>query len=150
MRIDARYRPVQYASSSTFHPTFLYEAVWNVALCLVLVAVDRRRIVRRGRLVGVYMVGYGLGRLWVESLRIDPASRLAGLRVNIWVSLVVVAAGLALLVTGPRRAGDTAANDGEPEGAVPDDAATADDGTADHAATATPDDAGDTAEHERG
>jgi prolipoprotein diacylglyceryltransferase len=45
----------------------------------------------------MYVLGYGLGRLWVEALRIDDATRLAGVRVNIWVSLVAIGASIASL-----------------------------------------------------
>jgi len=83
-----------------FHPTFLYEGLWNLTLAAVLVRVDRRGVLKPGRLIGLWVCGYGLGRLWVESLRIDHASLLAGVRVNIWVSLVAVVVGGAVAVAG--------------------------------------------------
>ena len=48
---------------------------------------------------GLYVVGYGLGRLWVEALRIDPASHILGIRVNIWVSVLAIAGAAAWLLT---------------------------------------------------
>ena len=58
-----------------------------------------------GRLFALYVGGYALGRLWVEALRIDPASRIAGVRVNIWVSIVTLAITVAWLVATRHRSG---------------------------------------------
>ena len=102
LRIDREHRPDGYETFATFHPTFLYEALWNLALAGLLVLYERRRPGGRpGRLFALYVGGYGLGRLWVEALRIDDATRIAGVRVNIWVSLVAIAsAAVALAVLG--------------------------------------------------
>ena len=120
LEIDQAHRPAQYMDVETFHPTFLYEAVWNLLLCGLLVTIDRRRLRRSaptlitnprrasrpGSLLAVYALGYGLGRLWIEAVRIDPASLLWGVRVNIWMSgvLIVVSAGY-LLITRHRAPG---------------------------------------------
>ena len=100
-----------------FHPTFLYEALWNLALAGLLVLYERRRPgARPGTLFALYVGGYGLGRLWVEALRIDDATRLAGMRVNIWVSLLAITASivaLAVLHHRQRRAAPPT-NDDEP------------------------------------
>ncbi len=93
---------------TTFHPTFLYESLWNLALCGVLLWIDKRFHLRPGRLMAVYLVGYGAGRFWVEGLRIDPADKLGGLRWNQWVALaVVVVAGLYLVLSAGRGRADT-------------------------------------------
>jgi prolipoprotein diacylglyceryl transferase len=98
LRVDPSQRPAGYAQFATFHPTFLYESLWNLTLVGVLLVVERRLGLRPGRLFVVYVAGYAAGRLWVEGLRIDPANRIAGLRVNEWVSLLVLAACVAVLV----------------------------------------------------
>ena len=98
LEIDPQYRPDRYIDSSTFHPTFLYEALWNLALVVVLIWLDRKGVVRRGRLFAVYILGYGLGRFWVESLRSDAASLILGVRVNLWVSGLLVLGGLGWLL----------------------------------------------------
>jgi prolipoprotein diacylglyceryl transferase len=111
LAIDPANRPAGYEAVETFHPTFLYEALWNLALVVVLITVDRRRVLRPGNLFALYVGGYFLGRLWVEALRIDTASRVLGVRINIWTSLVVVVAVVAVLaVRGLRRRPD------EPDG----------------------------------
>jgi len=98
LRVDPAHRPAAYAGVATFHPTFLYEALWDLALVVVLLVVERHVRLRPGRLFAVYVAGYSLGRLWIERLRIDHANRILGLRVNEWVSLVTLTASLALLL----------------------------------------------------
>jgi len=104
LRISPDHRPPGFEHVATYHPTFLYEALWNLALAGFLVLYERRRPnARPGRLFALYVAGYALGRLWVEALRIDPASRIAGLRVNIWTSIVTLVITVAwLVVTGHR------------------------------------------------
>ena len=123
LEIDEGHRPEQYVDVETFHPTFLYEAVWNLLLCGLLLAIDRRwrrsrapalvsdprRVSRPGSLLAVYVGGYGLGRLWIEAVRIDPASLVLGVRINIWMSLLLIAASALYLLltrnTAPGRKG---------------------------------------------
>jgi len=88
LRIDPAHRMPGFEQVATYQPTFLYEALWNLALIAVLLWIERHRRLRPGRLFALYVGGYALGRLWVESLRIDHANRILGLRVNIWISLV--------------------------------------------------------------
>ena len=109
LRIDPSHRPDGYEHVATFHPTFLYEALWNLALAGLLVLCERRHPGGRpGRLFALYVGGYALGRLWVEALRIDDATRIAGVRVNIWVSLVALAAATAVFFLLGRRSGRSA------------------------------------------
>lgn len=91
--------PAGYPSGTTFHPTFLYEVLWNLALCGLLLLIDRRVRLRPGRLFAVYVLGYGIGRFWIEGLRIDPAKSGGGLRLNQWMALVIAAGAAAFLVT---------------------------------------------------
>ena len=62
----------------------------------MLLWIDRRWQLPRGSLMAVYVVGYGVGRLWVESLRIDPANELAGLRFNQWMAILAIVGGVGL------------------------------------------------------
>ncbi|MGH9134760.1 MAG: prolipoprotein diacylglyceryl transferase family protein, partial [Ilumatobacteraceae bacterium] len=71
---------------------------WNLGLFGVLLWIDRHLRLGPGRLMAVYVMGYGLGRLWVEGLRIDPADELGGLRWNQWVALAAIVGGGAYLV----------------------------------------------------
>ena len=104
VRISPDHRLPGYQHIATYHPTFLYEALWNLALAGLLILYERRRPgARPGTLFALYVAGYALGRLWVEALRIDPASHIAGLRVNIWVSIVALAASAIWLVATRHR-----------------------------------------------
>ena len=98
LRIDQNHRPPAYTDAETFHPTFLYESLWNLGLCALLVFIDRKRVLRPGSLLAVYVGGYGVGRLWVESLRIDSASLILGLRINIWMSILLIVGSLFYLI----------------------------------------------------
>ncbi len=96
-----------YGPGQLYHPTFLYESLWNLGLVAFLILLDRRRVIRPGRLFAVYIGGYFLGRLWVEALRSDEANKILGLRLNIWTSLVAIAGVLVYFaVTGLRRRPD--------------------------------------------
>lgn len=92
-----------YEPGTTFHPTFLYESLWNLALCGVLLLLDRRRPMRAGSLLAVYVGGYSVGRFLVENLRIDPANTGGGLRLNQWIALVAFVASMLYLIVDSRR-----------------------------------------------
>lgn len=100
LEIDAAHRPSGYSEAATFHPTFLYEGLWNVVLAIFLVRIERRGVLRPGYLVGLWVFGYGLGRLWVEALRVDQASLIVGVRVNTWMALAAIAVGAVVTWTG--------------------------------------------------
>ena len=98
LEIDAAHRPERYLEAATFHPTFLYEALWNLGLMAFLLWRSRRGRPAPGELLWAYVAGYGLGRLAVESLRIDPASQVFGLRINLWVAAAAVVFGTVMVV----------------------------------------------------
>jgi len=106
LRIDPGHRPAGYERYATFHPTFLYECLWDLLVVAIVLYVERRFRLRPGRLFAVYVAAYTFGRFWVELLRIDPANRIVGLRVNDWVSVFVFAAAVGVLVVSgrPQRA----------------------------------------------
>lgn len=122
LEIDPSHRPSGYADVETFHPTFLYEALWNLALVgfLIWLGPRLRRRFRPGALFAVYVMGYTVGRLWIELLRIDPANEVLGLRINVWTSILVFLGGLIalLLLRRPARAADLEA--APDEGSAPD------------------------------
>lgn len=97
LEIDDAHLPDGYASGTLFHPTFLYEVLWNLALCGLLLVIDKRVRLRPGRLLAVYVVGYSIGRFWIEGLRIDPANAGGGWRLNQWTAVVAGLAAVAYL-----------------------------------------------------
>lgn len=92
--------PAEYQGETVFHPTFLYEGLWNLGLMFLLIKVDATRRLRPAKVFWLYVFGYGLGRLWVEGLRIDEATLVGGLRVNTWMSLVIMVVALAMVLRG--------------------------------------------------
>jgi prolipoprotein diacylglyceryl transferase len=93
-------------ADTLFHPTFLYEMVWNLAAAAVLIWADRRFRLGHGRVFWLYVVLYTAGRVWIEALRIDPAETVLGLRLNVWTSILVGCAALvAFIVVGRRHPG---------------------------------------------
>jgi prolipoprotein diacylglyceryl transferase len=105
LKIDPVNRPDQYRDVVAFHPTFLYESLWNFALCGVLLWIDRRFRPKAGRLFAMYVAGYTFMRFFIERLRVDKASLVAGLRVNEWVSgaLFLIAALYLVRTRGQQR-----------------------------------------------
>ena len=80
-----------------FHPTFLYELLWNLGVAAVVVWADRRFRLGGGRAFALYLALYAVGRFWIEGLRIDDANSFAGLRLNEWVMGIVLLGSLTYL-----------------------------------------------------
>ncbi len=108
LEIDPMHRPTEYAAAETFHPTFLYESLWNVGVVVFLLWLERRVQMRRGTLFLLYAVLYGFMRFGLELIRTDTTFRFLGLSRNGWVALaVVVTAGAFLWKRGWRPANET-------------------------------------------
>ena len=90
--------PVGLPDTTLFHPTFAYEMLWNVLGALVLIWVGRTLSLQWGRLLALYLVWYGVGRAFLETIRLDPAELILGVRVNIWGALFAVLLGVILFV----------------------------------------------------
>jgi prolipoprotein diacylglyceryl transferase len=88
-----------------YHPTFLYELVWNLGVAALVLALDRKFKFGRGRAFAVYAMGYTAGRFWIEIMRTDPANSFFGIRLNVFTSVIVFLAALAYFVwaRGPRE-----------------------------------------------
>jgi prolipoprotein diacylglyceryl transferase len=98
LEIDEEHRPEQYFGSDTFHPTFLYEFVYDLIMAAVLILVGRRFRIRPPALFALYLSIYTLGRTFEELLRVDPSGHFLGQRVNFWVSIVVFVCSTAFFV----------------------------------------------------
>lgn len=133
LEIDPQHRPAGFEQFETFHPTFLYESLWNLVLCGVLLVIGQAMLRHRPwRLLACYTLGYGLGRWWIEGLRIDAAKEAGGWRLNQWMAAILIVGSLVYLVVDVMRHGRARdavlapADDAE----VNDDAEMTDDGSA--------------------
>lgn len=95
--------PVGLPEGTLFHPTFLYEIVWNLAGVAVLLLIERRWRLQWGRLLGCYLIWYGVGRAFFESIRIDPSEIFFGIRTNVWAALFAVLVGIVIVLVQRRR-----------------------------------------------
>ena len=112
LEIDLANRPNGFESYSTFHPTFLYELLWCLVVAVLLIKLPgflKQITPKQGDVFALYIFGYTAGRVWIETLRIDEANLILGLRLNIWVSLIVLIAASAYLIASKRR-GNTKEN----------------------------------------
>lgn len=121
LEIDPDHRPVGYEQFATFHPTFLYESVWDVAAFFFVIWCDRRFRLGHGRVFALYVMAYTAGRVWIEDLRIDPVelNHVLGLRLNVWTSIVCfVGAAAYFLWSRAHHPGreETVYADGAPHG----------------------------------
>lgn len=115
--------PIGLAEGTLFHPTFLYEIIWNLAGVAVLLLAERR--FRRttaqlgglsvpalgavsyrlqwGKLLGLYLIWYGIGRSVFESIRVDPSEIFLGVRTNVWAAFAAIVVGLVIIIVQTRR-----------------------------------------------
>ncbi|MFF1254371.1 prolipoprotein diacylglyceryl transferase [Pseudarthrobacter sp. NPDC058329] len=99
--------PAGVPADTLFHPTFLYESLWNLAGVVILLALDRKFNFRRSRLFWLYAMYYTLGRVWIEAMRIDDAEQISlfGIttRLNVWTSIFVFLVALAAFILLGRK-----------------------------------------------
>ncbi|MDH3189255.1 MAG: prolipoprotein diacylglyceryl transferase [Acidimicrobiia bacterium] len=96
VEIDPVNRPEAFPDASAFHPTFLYESLWNIALAASIIWAGNRFPRLGGRLIGIYFLGYGMIRFGLEAVRTDTTFRFLGLSRNGWVSIGVMIVGLVV------------------------------------------------------
>lgn len=99
--------PADAAPGTLFHPTFLYESLWNLAGVALLLLLDKRFKFRRGMLFWLYVAFYTLGRVWIEMLRIDDAEMITILgitqRLNVWTSVLLLVVAVAIFIVLARQ-----------------------------------------------
>jgi prolipoprotein diacylglyceryl transferase len=108
----------------TFHPTFLYELLWNLAAAAFVIWADRRFRLGHGRAFALYVASYCLGRLWVELLRTDPANHFFGVRLNVFTAVIVGLAGVAYFVHQRGRPREVITRGADAAAEQPEEAAT--------------------------
>jgi len=105
LEIDPENRPIDFIDKETFHPTFLYEALWCFGAAGLLLLLERlfRGRIRPGGLFALYVLIYSAGRLWIETLRIDPSHELGGIRLNVFVAATAVVLSAVFFIVWQRR-----------------------------------------------
>jgi prolipoprotein diacylglyceryl transferase len=98
LEISPENRQIEYIESETFHPTFLYEALWSFSAAAILLLVERMFRLRPGNLFALYVLLYSIGRLWIETLRVDPSHEIGGVRLNVYVAGIAALIALAVFV----------------------------------------------------
>ena len=114
LEVDPSRRPDEYLDNPTFHPTFLYEMLWNFAGAALIIWAGRRFRIRPPGVFCLYVAIYSLGRIFWEQLRVDPSREFLGQRLNFYVALVLFVGAIAFFVWSQRRA------PAEPPAAAPD------------------------------
>ena len=101
---DSSAFPPGLPEGTLFHPTFLYEVLWNGLGVIVLLWLSRKATAFQwGRLFAIYLIWYSAGRVVWESIRIDPSEIFLGLRSNVWAAIFGIVVGLAILIVQSRR-----------------------------------------------
>lgn len=95
--------PIGLPAGTLFHPTFLYEILWNLVGVVLLLTIERRLRPRWGIFFGMYLIWYGIGRSWIESMRVDPSELILGLRTNVFTAIVAIVIGLLIIVIQRRE-----------------------------------------------
>jgi prolipoprotein diacylglyceryl transferase len=103
LKIDAGHRPARYLAYETFHPTFLYESLWCLSIFAVILWAERRFRFRKGQAFALYVALYTLGRTYFEWLRVDPASKILGVRFNLLLSAALCVGATVWFVVLSRR-----------------------------------------------
>jgi prolipoprotein diacylglyceryl transferase len=101
LEIPPSLRPESYRSVATFHPTFLYELIWCTLVAVILIIFCKN--LAAGQVFTAYVALYSLGRLLIETIRIDEANSIAGLRVNVWMSAIVATLAIVNYIRLGRR-----------------------------------------------
>jgi prolipoprotein diacylglyceryl transferase len=99
--VPQKYRPFGYSEFTSCHPTFLYEAIWCTLIAVVLIRFGKK--LKTGQVFAAYVFAYCCGRFFIELIRIDSANTIAGLRVNVWESMIVGIASAIFFARGSRK-----------------------------------------------
>ncbi len=112
LEVPVNKRPPGYGGISTFHPTFLYESIWNLLVGVMVIVVHKRfgHLFKPGRMFAIYVAAYSFGRFFIERIRIDESSRLGGLRLNEWTAGIVFILAVLVILQGIKRPDKSSGN----------------------------------------
>jgi prolipoprotein diacylglyceryl transferase len=94
--------------AAVVHPTFLYELLWNLLVFVFLLYIDRKYRLGHGRLFALYIASYCVGRFWVELMRDDTATHIAGIRINVFTAGFVFIGAVVYMLLAPKGREDPA------------------------------------------
>ncbi|RKS84245.1 prolipoprotein diacylglyceryl transferase [Motilibacter peucedani] len=138
LEIDPAHRPEDTPQLGTYHPTFLYECIWDLGVAGLVVWADRKWRLGHGRAFALYVAAYCVGRSWIEAMRVDTAEHFLGLRLNQFTAAVLFLLATAYIVVSarlrPGREVDVEPGAAAPSADVDDDATPAHDPVVDHPA----------------
>jgi prolipoprotein diacylglyceryl transferase len=96
--------PAGLPADTLFLPLFLYEMLWNLIGFAIILLIDRRFTLRWGKAIGLYLILYGTGRSWLETLRLDPTEfEILGLKINMIIAILIAVLGVVLIIVQQRR-----------------------------------------------
>jgi len=98
LKVDQAYRPDGFGQYATFQPTFLYEGLWNLLGCGLLLWAEKRFKLQHGKLICLYVMWYAFGRFFIELIRIDPVTMILGVRINNWTDGLIFVLAVAMFV----------------------------------------------------
>ena len=103
LEVDPADRPAGYSQYATFHPTFLYEGIWNLIGCAVILWAERRFKLQHGKVITLYVMWYSFGRFFIELIRIDPVTMILGVRINNWTDGIIFLGAIAVFILLMKR-----------------------------------------------
>jgi prolipoprotein diacylglyceryl transferase len=103
LEIDPAHRPLGYELTKTFQPTFLYESIWCLIVFATIIWLERNRGLVKGQAFALYVAMYTFGRIFFEWMRVDPASKVFGIRFNLLLSAALCVVGSVWFVRLGRR-----------------------------------------------
>ncbi|MFJ3382798.1 MULTISPECIES: prolipoprotein diacylglyceryl transferase [unclassified Curtobacterium] len=95
--------PTGLPEGTLFHPTFLYEIIWNVLGFVVIILLDRKFTLQWGRVLALYLIWYGVGRSFLESIRVDTSETFFGIRTNVWAAFAAIVLGVIIFWVQSKR-----------------------------------------------
>jgi prolipoprotein diacylglyceryl transferase len=96
--------PVGLPDNTLFQPLFLYEIIWNVIGVVVIILLERKFRLQWGKTLAVYLIWYGVGRSYLESIRIDPSEfSFLGIPSNVWAAYLAIVLGIVIFIVQSRR-----------------------------------------------
>ncbi|MDR2508972.1 MAG: prolipoprotein diacylglyceryl transferase [Candidatus Ancillula sp.] len=93
----------QYQAVTFYHPTFLYEMLWNLIVFSVLLVIFRKTLFESKVVIPAYLALYTFGRVFIETLRIDNSEYILGVRVNIWFAITLLVVSAVWLIFEAKR-----------------------------------------------